>query len=214
VKHLPKETFFNLPEEKKEKIIRESIKEFGKHGFEKGNIGKIAKDAGVSKGSMYQYFEDKKELYIHCVKEAFNISMNYGSAKIHNFQEANIIDLFYEGFKDSWIFLKEEKDIYVFLLNLYYDNKHSIKDDALAYILEQSRDFMRNLIDINKEKDYIRKDISTESILIFIEGVSTKVKEHMRESAEKENKDFCDMEFNDYENFLKEITCLVKCALT
>ncbi|MDS0527547.1 TetR/AcrR family transcriptional regulator [Clostridium sp. SHJSY1] len=211
---MPKETFFNLSEEKREKIIKKSIKEFGKQGFEKGNIGKIAKEAGVSKGSMYQYFEDKKELYIHCVKESFNISMKYGFSKIQNFQEANIIDLFYEGFKDSWIFLKEERDIYIFLLNLYYDNKHSIKDEALSYILDQSREFMMNLIEINKAKGIIRKDISTESILVFIEGISAKIKEHMREYAEKNHKNFWDMEFNDYEKFLKEITCLVRCALT
>lgn len=210
---MPKETFFNLSEEKREKIIKESIKEFGKQGFEKGNIGKIAKEAGVAKGSMYQYFEDKKELYIHCVKESFNISMKYGSAKIQNFQEANIIDLFYEGFKDSWFFLKEERDIYIFLLNLYYESKCSIKNEALSYILDQSRNFMINLIEINKEKGFIRNDISTESILVFIEGISTKIKEHMREYAEKNQKDFLDMEFNDYEKFLKEITCLIRCAL-
>jgi len=214
VKELPKETFLNLPQEKKEKIFREAIKEFGQQGYEKGNIGNIAKEAGIAKGSLYQYFEDKKGLYMYCVKESYSISIKYGSSKISNFEEANIIDLFYEGFKDTWVFLKEEQDLYIFLLHLNYDNKHNLKDEALTYLLEQGRTFMRNLIETNKEKGIIKKDISTESILVFIEGISTKVKEYMRDFAEERNTKFYDMEFDDYDTFLKEITYLVKRALT
>ena len=36
VNQMPKETFLNLPQEKKEKIFREAIKEFGEQGYEKG----------------------------------------------------------------------------------------------------------------------------------------------------------------------------------
>lgn len=214
VNQMPKETFLNLPQEKKEKIFREAIKEFGEQGYEKGNIGKIAKESGIAKGSLYQYFQDKKGLYMYCVKESYSISMRYTSSKIKNLQEANIIDLFYDGFKDTWVFLKEEQDLYIFLLTLTYDNKHNIKDDALTYLLEQGRTFMRNLIETNKEKGYIKKDISTESILVFIEGISARMKEYMRDFAEENHKNAYDMEFDDYEKFLKEITYLVKCALT
>lgn len=42
--------------------MRAAIGEFLKHGFEKANVGDIAKNAGVAKGSMCQYFENKKEL--------------------------------------------------------------------------------------------------------------------------------------------------------
>ena len=151
---------------------------------------------------------------MYCVKESYSISMKYASSKIKNIEEANIIDLFYEGFKDTWVFLKEEQDLYIFLLTLTYDNKHNIKDEALTYILEQGRTFMRNLIETNKEKGYIKKDISTESILVFIEGISAKMKEYIRDFAEENHKNSYDMEFDNYETFIKEITYLVRRALT
>ncbi|MDP4181181.1 MAG: TetR/AcrR family transcriptional regulator, partial [Bacillota bacterium] len=65
---MPKETFFNLDEEKQEKVMRAAINEFSAHGFEKANIGLIAKNAAVAKGSIYQYFENKKELFLFSVK--------------------------------------------------------------------------------------------------------------------------------------------------
>lgn len=211
---MPKETFLNLPQEKRAKIFREAIKEFGLHGYEKGNIGKIALESGIAKGSLYQYFQDKKGLYLYCVKESYSISMQYTSSKIKNIEEANIINLFYDGFKDTWVFLKEEQDLYIFLLTLTYENKHNIKDEALTYILEQGRTFMRNLIETNKEKGYIKKDISTESILVFLEGISARMKEYIRDFAEENNKNSYDMEFDNFESFIKEITYLVRRALT
>ena len=103
--------------------------------MKKAILVKLLKSAGIAKGSLYQYFQDKKGLYMYCVKESYSISMKYASSKIKNIEEANIIDLFYEGFKDTWVFLKEEQDLYIFLLTLSYDNKHNIKDEALTYII-------------------------------------------------------------------------------
>jgi AcrR family transcriptional regulator len=71
---MPKETFFNLNEEKQEKIMRASISEFSRYGFEKGNIGSIAGSAGVAKGSMYQYFQNKRELFLYSVIGPSNCS--------------------------------------------------------------------------------------------------------------------------------------------
>jgi AcrR family transcriptional regulator len=36
--------------------------EFGAHGFSRGSLNVIARDAGVSKGSLFQYFADKADL--------------------------------------------------------------------------------------------------------------------------------------------------------
>ena len=43
---MPKDTFFNLPMEKQEKVMRSAISEIIKYGFEKANVGNIAKSAG------------------------------------------------------------------------------------------------------------------------------------------------------------------------
>jgi len=65
---MQKDTFFNLSFEKQEKVMRAAISEFSIYGFEKGNVWDIAKNAGVAKGSMYQYFENKRELFLYSVR--------------------------------------------------------------------------------------------------------------------------------------------------
>ena len=59
---MPKETFVKLPEEKKDKIIKEAKKEFARVPFEQTSIKNIVEDADIARGSFYQYFESKEDL--------------------------------------------------------------------------------------------------------------------------------------------------------
>lgn len=63
--HLPKQTFFNLPKEKRETIIEAAVNEFADYGFESASINRIVANSGISKGSFYQYFEDKMDVFHH-----------------------------------------------------------------------------------------------------------------------------------------------------
>lgn len=62
---MPKSTFFNLPEEKRQRIINVALDEFGDRKFNEASLTRIVERAGIAKGSMYQYFEDKFDLYLY-----------------------------------------------------------------------------------------------------------------------------------------------------
>ena len=62
---MPTKTFLNLSEEKQNRIITASVKEFSRVPLEKTSINKIIKDAGISRGSFYMYFEDKYDLTMY-----------------------------------------------------------------------------------------------------------------------------------------------------
>src|SRR5215510_4940044 len=61
--HLAKQTFLNLPEEKRNIIANAAIDEFAEYGFESASINRIVTNSGISKGSFYQYFEDKMDVF-------------------------------------------------------------------------------------------------------------------------------------------------------
>ncbi len=60
---MPKQTFFNLPDEKREQILDVIIDEFAENNYANVSISRIVANAGIAKGSFYQYFEDKDDLY-------------------------------------------------------------------------------------------------------------------------------------------------------
>jgi AcrR family transcriptional regulator len=60
---MPKETFFNLPAEKRQRIIDLALAEFAQNDYDTASISRIVAQAGIAKGSFYQYFENKADLY-------------------------------------------------------------------------------------------------------------------------------------------------------
>ena len=62
---MPKQTFFNLPEEKRALIIDVALDEFADNDYDAASISRIVSRAGIAKGSFYQYFDDKDDLYAY-----------------------------------------------------------------------------------------------------------------------------------------------------
>ena len=71
-----KKTFYNLPYEKRKRITDAVIKEFMERPNEKVSISRIIKTAEISRGSFYQYFDDKVDLIEIITKTMFDESSN------------------------------------------------------------------------------------------------------------------------------------------
>lgn len=66
---MPKITFFNLAEDKRQLLIEALEKEFSRVPLYNASISNIVKSANIPRGSFYQYFEDKDDAYFFLLKE-------------------------------------------------------------------------------------------------------------------------------------------------
>jgi len=78
---VPKQTFLNLPEEKRETIINAAVEEFAQYGLESASINRIVKNSGIAKGSFYQYFEDKMDVFKYLLDVLSNEKMEFFKGK-------------------------------------------------------------------------------------------------------------------------------------
>ncbi|HWN68851.1 MAG TPA: TetR/AcrR family transcriptional regulator [Haliangium sp.] len=60
---MPTPTFYRLPDERRALLVREAIQEFAERPYAEASLSQIARRTGIAKGSFYQYFEDKLDLY-------------------------------------------------------------------------------------------------------------------------------------------------------
>jgi AcrR family transcriptional regulator len=60
---MPKPTFLKLPDDKRSRIVEVAIDEFATHAYHQASLSRIVTRAGIAKGSMYQYFTNKLDLY-------------------------------------------------------------------------------------------------------------------------------------------------------
>jgi TetR/AcrR family transcriptional regulator len=115
--------FLNLDQEKQDRIINAAIKEFAQNGYEKASTNVIVKEAGISKGLLFHYFQNKKQLYKFLYEHMFQILLG----KIHE--------------KVNW----DEKDIFI-----RYREIALIKLE-LFEIYPDMFDFIRTLITTSSE---------------------------------------------------------------
>lgn len=71
---LPTKTFFNLSDTKRNRLIDVATKEFSEKSLNEASINTIIKNAGISRGSFYQYFENKEDLFFYIVKTIKTVS--------------------------------------------------------------------------------------------------------------------------------------------
>lgn len=65
---MPKNTFYNLSDEKKRRIFDAALQEFSTRSFREASLNQIIKNADIPKGSFYQYFENKEEIYSYMIE--------------------------------------------------------------------------------------------------------------------------------------------------
>lgn len=61
---MPKDTYFQLPPHKQQRILDALMDEFSHVTFSAASINQVIKTAGISRGSFYQYFADKEDAYL------------------------------------------------------------------------------------------------------------------------------------------------------
>lgn len=62
---MPTGTWDRLPPQRRAAVIAAAEAEFGARGFSGGSLNTVCREAGVSKGSLFQYFADKADLYVY-----------------------------------------------------------------------------------------------------------------------------------------------------
>ena len=64
---MPTSVFLELDEEKRSRIITAALNEFADKSFGLASTNTIVKSCGISKGSLFKYFESKEDLYFYLI---------------------------------------------------------------------------------------------------------------------------------------------------
>lgn len=66
---MPKDTFLNLSADKRRKIFDAAVQEFSTRRFSEASVNQIVKAAGIPRGSFYQYFNGKEDLFLYMFEQ-------------------------------------------------------------------------------------------------------------------------------------------------
>ena len=105
---MPSDTFLRLNEDKKKKLIDASFKEFSLYNFNDVSINRIIKEAGISRGSFYMYFADKKDLYFYLLEQHLEIIINSMREDLIK-NKGDLFKMFQDNIEESYNAFKNDK---------------------------------------------------------------------------------------------------------
>jgi AcrR family transcriptional regulator len=73
---MPKIVDAQMREATRQRILREAAREFARLGFEQANINVIAEQAGIGKGTIYLYFQNKRELFREMLRSIAQVHLS------------------------------------------------------------------------------------------------------------------------------------------
>lgn len=172
---MPKQTFFNLSMEKRTLIIDTALEEFANNTYDKASLSKIVETAQIAKGSMYQYFNNKEELFYYLIQYASDQKLFYINATLNVVQTD-----FFKLYKDI-IFAAARFDIEFPLYSsfLYSVGKDTHNSTQTKKIMASSVEFIKKLLQDAYSKGQIRKDVNLDFAAFIISYLSVDVGEYI-----------------------------------
>lgn len=171
---MPTQTFHNLNIDKKNRIIDAILDELGLHTYEHINIQNIIIDAKIPRGSFYQYFKDKDDLFAFFYDYTYKIKLKYWDNILSSTLDIPFLErlksIYLRGYKFSTDYPKVVKIGYRISESQKFRNDENYKKGIHIAI-----DLYEGFIKTDQEKGYIRKDIDARLLSSFITEFLQKV---------------------------------------
>ena len=171
---MPKETFFNLNKEKKKKIIDSSVLEFANNSFDEAKLSSIIKTAGIPRGSFYQYFEDKSDLYKYLFSHITDAKIKYLEDLLVNPEKLSFLDLFRELYIRGAKFAIDHP-LYVSMMGQLLSSKGVMYDNLLKDALEKGHQYYIGYIEEDKRLGKINPEINSSVLAKLVVDMTTNV---------------------------------------
>ncbi|SHK62432.1 TetR/AcrR family transcriptional regulator [Hespellia stercorisuis] len=149
------EKFYTLPEEKQQSILNSAMEVFALNEYKRASTDLIAAKAGVSKGLLFYYFHNKKELYLYL----YNYVVDIVKAQVVDRRFKEIID-FYELLRYSATekvkLLEKNPYILEFAIKTFYSEKEDVSEDLQKMTITQTKAMYKEYfehLDLYKFKD-------------------------------------------------------------
>lgn len=193
--------FEELPKKKREAIIHAGLQVFGESDYRHASTDDIARLAGVSKGSLFYYFHNKKELYGYLLEYAQQTIMK----ELRDddiFKETDFFQMMERSLKKKAELMNRNSYIFAFLLKAYPEASEDAKDvvyEKYDCMIDSTMTVLLKNIDTARFKDGVDVQKVWTLLYYFAEG-------YMRPyySRKEFNVDALAEDFISYMNMLKQ----------
>lgn len=177
--------FDSLNEEKKNKIINACLEEFAENGYEKASTNTMVIKAGISKGLLFHYFENKKNIYLYLV----DYSMKHFLDRFYDNDFKVSSDLFERIMCRGIIKMKiagEQPLMYKLVMEAFVDTPDGMQEEMnIRYkkMYEEHMPVVFEDIDYSLFREDIDKQKAIEFMLLCFDSIFNKYMKMVKDKA-------------------------------
>ena len=166
--------FFDLPPERQDLIRGSAMLEFGENTFKKTSADSIAKRASISKGLLFHYFKDKRELYLYLFQYAIDTCMEVFMSSFRYFEERDFFLALEKGQAVKMNMVRRMPGMFRFVMRAYYEHDGVLSPrlrKKLDDVLDKSTDTFLERMDLFKFKDGVDPRAVIRLLMLAAEGM-------------------------------------------
>ena len=176
---MPKETFFNLPNDKRNLIISAALNEFARANYDTDSINQICKQANIAKGSFYQYFTDKLDLYVYIMTLAIEEKIKFFTTVIEEFSSLTLLEQFRLLFLKGLEFSKEHPQYAALGEQFSKENNELAKSAVIEEGHRQAEALFLQMIQNAKNKGEIDREVDSLALSLLLQALNSAVNKYM-----------------------------------
>lgn len=176
---MPNASFFNLSEDKRNLVISVALEEFSTANYDTASINQICKKSKIAKGSFYQYFTDKLDLYVYVMTLALEAKITFFTEILKEFKTLTLLEqirlLFIKGIE----FAKAYPQYAALGEQFSKENNEAAKLAVIKEGDKQSESLFIQMIDHAKSKGEIDSNIDSMALSMMLQSLSKTVNEYI-----------------------------------
>lgn len=142
---MPRPTFFNLSESKRQKITTSLIAEFSQYPLSQGSVARIVREAEIPRGSFYQYFDDLEDAYFYVLGLAAEKKMTYLRPILEDLSHLPVIEMVRRLFHEGIVFAADHPQL-VRMAGLFLQEERRIRHEVVSGQEERAVQFYYDLL--------------------------------------------------------------------
>jgi AcrR family transcriptional regulator len=167
----PKQTFVNLPPEKRDNIVRAAVAEFAEQGYQRASLNNIVKQLGISKGSLYQYFDNKEALFLHVFDHFTQQVKRYVKASAADNGRDDFFGVARQVLLAGIAFIDNHPEYFQVYLKVLFERDVPRREELVARVRLFSLEYFGPLADRAMGQGVLRCDIPAEKVVFILDAM-------------------------------------------
>lgn len=165
---VPRPRFAKLDPSKRDAILNAAASEFGDLGFERASYNRIIERAGLSKGAMYYYFDDKEDLFATVLQDA----ADQVSRVLPEVPQCGAVAEYWSSIETLYLqimrLMTEHPRVAALVPLLCAVWRRSDRPASLDRLDGQMRTWLVELLDVGRQVGAVRDDVPEEMLVSVI----------------------------------------------